>query len=147
MMPSSELEFVKRASIRRLRRRADGNPNYYSSVSSIFRSLSTYLVQEELLFSHYPTEQPTWQPKSPDHSDFSRSLRKVWTCDVFLTVDLSSRIHLTGEKGLGAEACSYGLVDGDDLMMSNWNGTILGPPHVRPSKSRSGCPVPWAIVY
>lgn len=35
-----------------------------------------------------------------------------------------------GEKGLGAEACSYGLTDGDDLMMTNWNGTILGPPHV-----------------
>jgi len=30
---------------------------------------------------------------------------------------------------LSAEACSYGLVDGDDLLMSNWNGTILGPPH------------------
>jgi ubiquitin-conjugating enzyme E2 variant len=29
-----------------------------------------------------------------------------------------------------AEACSYGLADGEDLMMSNWNGTILGPPHV-----------------
>ena len=29
------------------------------------------------------------------------------------------------------EACSYGLADGDDLMMTNWNGTILGPPHVR----------------
>ena len=28
------------------------------------------------------------------------------------------------------EACSYGLADGDDLMMTNWNGTILGPPHV-----------------
>ena len=56
-----------------------------------------------------------------------------------------------GEKGLGAgtldpsvlkragvdamfpEACSYGLSDGDDLLMSNWNGTILGPPHVRPT--------------
>ncbi|KAH7151802.1 ubiquitin-conjugating enzyme [Dactylonectria estremocensis] len=34
-----------------------------------------------------------------------------------------------GEKGLGAEACSYGLKDSDDLLMSNWNGTILGPPH------------------
>ncbi|PBP26933.1 ubiquitin-conjugating enzyme [Diplocarpon rosae] len=34
-----------------------------------------------------------------------------------------------GEKGLGAEACSYGLADGDDLLMSNWTGTILGPPH------------------
>lgn len=30
-----------------------------------------------------------------------------------------------------SEACSYGLQDGDDLLMSNWNGTILGPPHVR----------------
>ncbi|KAL6404734.1 ubiquitin-conjugating enzyme variant MMS2 [Ilyonectria robusta] len=34
-----------------------------------------------------------------------------------------------GEKGLGAEACSYGLKDPDDLFMTNWNGTILGPPH------------------
>jgi len=34
-----------------------------------------------------------------------------------------------GEKGLGAEACSYGLDDGEDLLMTNWNGTILGPPH------------------
>jgi len=34
-----------------------------------------------------------------------------------------------GEKGLGAEACSYGLDNGDDLLMSDWNGTILGPPH------------------
>ncbi len=56
-----------------------------------------------------------------------------------------------GEKGLGAgrlnksircmcshisiEACSYGLADGDDLMMTNWNGTILGPPHVRSAPS------------
>lgn len=31
-----------------------------------------------------------------------------------------------------AEACSYGLADGEDMMMSNWNGTILGPPHVSP---------------
>ncbi|CAI7608653.1 hypothetical protein N7527_006157 [Penicillium freii] len=34
-----------------------------------------------------------------------------------------------GEKGLSADACSYGLADGEDMMMSNWNGTILGPPH------------------
>lgn len=40
-----------------------------------------------------------------------------------------------GEKGLGAEACSYGLEDSEDLLMSNWNGTILGPPHVL-----SSCP-------
>lgn len=27
------------------------------------------------------------------------------------------------------EACSYGLDEGDDISMTNWNGTILGPPH------------------
>lgn len=32
-----------------------------------------------------------------------------------------------GEKGLGDGACSYGLVDADDMMMSTWNGTIIGP--------------------
>jgi hypothetical protein len=36
---------------------------------------------------------------------------------------------------LASEACSYGLAEGDDLLMSNWTGTILGPPHVRPRTS------------
>ncbi|KAF3080717.1 E2 ubiquitin-conjugating protein mms2 [Orbilia oligospora] len=36
-----------------------------------------------------------------------------------------------GEKGQGSDACSLGLDDGNDIMMTNWNGTILGPPHVR----------------
>ncbi|KAG0262191.1 E2 ubiquitin-conjugating protein mms2 [Mortierella polycephala] len=39
-----------------------------------------------------------------------------------------------GEKGIGDGTCSYGLQDGDDILMSNWNGTILGPGHVDPSK-------------
>jgi len=34
-----------------------------------------------------------------------------------------------GEKGFGADGCSYGLMHSDDIMMSNWNATILGPPH------------------
>lgn len=35
-----------------------------------------------------------------------------------------------GEKGLGAEACSYGLANPEDPgTMRDWNGTILGPPH------------------
>jgi hypothetical protein len=37
-----------------------------------------------------------------------------------------------GEKGIGDGSCSYGLEDGDDVMMSNWNGTIIGPGHVCP---------------
>ena len=35
-----------------------------------------------------------------------------------------------GEKGIGDGSCSYGLEDGDDIMMSRWNGTIIGPGHV-----------------
>ncbi|ODV83344.1 hypothetical protein CANARDRAFT_30114 [[Candida] arabinofermentans NRRL YB-2248] len=34
-----------------------------------------------------------------------------------------------GEKGLGAESCSYGLHDLDDITMTHWNATILGPPN------------------
>ncbi|EJF64019.1 UBC-like protein [Dichomitus squalens] len=34
-----------------------------------------------------------------------------------------------GEKGIGDGSCSYGLEDGDDIMMSHWNGTIIGPGH------------------
>lgn len=36
-----------------------------------------------------------------------------------------------GEKGIGDGSCSYGLEDGDDILMSNWTGTIIGPGHVR----------------
>ncbi|WFD04137.1 E2 ubiquitin-conjugating protein mms2 [Malassezia obtusa] len=32
-----------------------------------------------------------------------------------------------GEKGLGNGSCSYGLDDSDDILMSKWNATILGP--------------------
>eukprot|EP01084_Bolivina_argentea_P282120 482860_1 len=32
------------------------------------------------------------------------------------------------EKGLGEMSISFGLVDADDLFLTNWNGTILGPP-------------------
>ena len=54
-----------------------------------------------------------------------------------------------GEKGMGAGeqtgallfwtylmmsfsagACSYGLEDPEDILMTNWRGTIWGPPHV-----------------
>lgn len=50
-----------------------------------------------------------------------------------------------GEKGLGAEACSYGLEDGEDLLMSKWNGTILGPPLVRTVGSLSLPSLPFSL--
>lgn len=31
----------------------------------------------------------------------------------------------------GAGTCSYGLESDDDISMTHWRGTILGPPHVR----------------
>ncbi|ORY69432.1 UBC-like protein [Leucosporidium creatinivorum] len=34
-----------------------------------------------------------------------------------------------GEKGIGDGTCSYGLADGDDILMEKWNGTIIGPGH------------------
>lgn len=34
-----------------------------------------------------------------------------------------------GEKGSGPDYCSYGLVDSGDSTLTEWNGTILGPPH------------------
>ncbi|RGB37136.1 ubiquitin-conjugating enzyme/RWD-like protein [Rhizophagus diaphanus] len=33
-----------------------------------------------------------------------------------------------GEKGIGDGTCSYGLSNGEDIYMSDWNGTIIGPP-------------------
>ena len=35
-----------------------------------------------------------------------------------------------GEKGIGDGTISYGLADSDDLLMTSWNGTIIGPGHV-----------------
>lgn len=32
-----------------------------------------------------------------------------------------------GEKGIGDGSISYGLSDQDDILMSSWMGTILGP--------------------
>lgn len=33
-----------------------------------------------------------------------------------------------GEKGQGSSMVSVGLRDNDDIMLRNWNGTIIGPP-------------------
>lgn len=33
-----------------------------------------------------------------------------------------------GEKAMGSSMVSYGLRDGDDIMLRWWNATIIGPP-------------------
>ena len=35
------------------------------------------------------------------------------------------------EKGSGSMTVSFGLTDPEDLLLSNWTGTILGPQGVR----------------
>lgn len=47
-----------------------------------------------------------------------------------------------GEKGVGDHSVSFGLVDGEDIFMTDWNGTILGPNGVR----CVACVVPAAAV-
>ncbi|PJF19388.1 putative MMS2-part of the error-free postreplication repair pathway protein [Paramicrosporidium saccamoebae] len=36
-----------------------------------------------------------------------------------------------GEKGIGDGSISYGLAAGDDITLTHWNATVLGPPFVR----------------
>jgi hypothetical protein len=74
------------------------------------------------------TLRTTW-PKFPATSACWRSSRRARRASVLVwTWPLDCVQSQATDRVI--EACSYGLDDGDDLLMTNWNGTILGPPHV-----------------
>lgn len=81
------------------------------------------------------TDLKTTWPRFPVTSVCWRSSRRARRASVLVCMRASDRV-VTRDPDKVTEACSYGLDDGDDLLMTNWNGTILGPPHVHyPSQS------------
>lgn len=106
--------------------------------------------QRQVPLSHLFLANTPTTPGCPFHSDSAVLITSIMSAKVPRNFRLLEELE-KGEKGLGAggiprfpitvdyvltnpgqqlEACSYGLADGEDMMMSNWNGTILGPPHV-----------------
>lgn len=58
-----------------------------------------------------------------------------------------TRNSQSGDANRVAGACSYGLEDPEDILMTNWRGTIWGPPHVSSKGFGGGCSSADMVIW
>jgi hypothetical protein len=113
--------------------------DHLRSTVPLIAGQSTHLLARHTLSKHlhHITVPLQWAPKFPETSACSKSWRRARKALVLVREQEVPAVSLHKAK-CAIEACSYGLDNGDDLLMSDWNGTILGPPHVCAQSSAQG---------